>query len=245
MRIGVLSDIHSNLEALNVCLKRLKQEGVERYIQCGDIIGYGPDSEKCVRRVVHLPLLASVMGNHDAVLAFRSLESLFNYDAKLALEKNLEQLSAASVEYLQTLPAKAQGDDFVVVHGTPLDPIKEYFHSKEQFNVYYRMWQGQICFVGHSHFPFYIKGSPRTCQMFLSTKPKHTISLNDKCRYVINPGAVGKPRDRNTWASFGLWDTQARTFTFYREPYKLAVTQAKMRAQQMPDFLIESLSYGL
>ena len=129
MRVGILSDIHGNLEALRACLARLQQEGAETFIQCGDIIGYGPDGEACVRQVTQLPLLASVMGNHDAVLAFPSIENLFNFDAKVALEESMPQLSRPSIDYLRTLPTSAQGDNFAVLHGTPLDPIKEYFHS--------------------------------------------------------------------------------------------------------------------
>ena len=69
MKIGVFSDVHSNWEALCACLKRLKKEGAQAYICCGDFIGYGPDPEKCVRKIKELPLLACVMGNHDAVFA--------------------------------------------------------------------------------------------------------------------------------------------------------------------------------
>ena len=245
MRIGILSDIHGNLEALQACLKRLKKEGVERYIQCGDIIGYGPDAEACVCEVAKLPLLASVMGNHDAIVAFPSIGSLFNFDAKISLEESVPKLSATSADYLRTLPALAQGDNFTALHGTPLDPIKEYFHGLDQFNQYYKMWQGQVLFVGHTHLQFYIKGSPTTCHMYLNQKDDHTIRLQKSCRYVINPGAVGKPRDHNAYAACGWWDTDENTFTFLREPYDFTLTQEKMRAKHYPEFLIESLAYGL
>ena len=245
MRVGILSDIHGNLEALQACLARLEQEGAETYIQCGDIIGYGPDAEACVRQVSQLPLLASVMGNHDAILAFPNIEHLFNFDAKVALEESLPHLSDESANYLRTLPSSAQGDNFTALHGTPLDPIKEYFHGINQFNSYFRMWQGQVLFVGHTHLQFYIKGSPSTCHMYLNQKEHHIIHLNDKCRYVINAGAVGKPRDHNPQAACGLWDTQEKTFTFLRLDYNLTKTQEKMRKRGMPDFLIESLAHGL
>ena len=245
MLVGVLSDIHGNLEALQACLKRLKQEGAEQYISCGDIIGYGPDAEACVRCMAKLPLLASVMGNHDAIVAFPTIGSLFNFDANITLEASVSQLSARSANYLRTLPALSQGDNFTALHGTPLDPIKEYFHGLDQFNQYYKMWQGQVLFVGHTHLQFYIKGSPTTCHMYLNQKEEHSITLDNKCRYVINPGAVGKPRDHNPHAACGLWDTQTNTFTFLRTEYDLARTQEKMRAQHFPSFLIEGLAYGL
>lgn len=245
MRVGVISDIHGNLEALKACLKRLQDEGAESYIQCGDIIGYGPDAEACVRCVSHLPLQASVMGNHDAVLAFPEVTNLFNFDAKSALEQSVPGLSAASMDYLCALAPSVQRDNFAVVHGTPLDPIREYFHAIDQFNIYYKSWQGQILFVGHTHVQFYIKGSSHTCHMHLNRQEEYTLKLSDTCRYVINPGAVGKPRDRNPQAACGLWDTEANTFTFLRVCYDVAATQTKMRAQGYPDFLIESLAYGL
>ena len=245
MRIGIISDIHANLEALEACLEALEKAGAQKYIQCGDIIGYGPDGEACTQRVMQLSLLASVMGNHDAILAFPSLENWFNSEAKTALTKNLSELSNLSEDYLRALPASVQQKSFAVVHGTPFDPIKEYFHCLEQFNTYYRLWEGQVLFVGHTHLQFYIKSSPSTCHMYLNQKENHLITLDKGCRYVINPGAVGKPRDHNPYAACGLWDSDKNTFLFMRVPYDVAVTQAKMRQKHFPEFLIESLAYGM
>ncbi len=245
MRIGILSDIHGNLEALDVCLQALEKAGAEKYIQCGDIIGYGPDAQACTERVMKLPLLASVMGNHDALLAFPSLGNWFNYEAKTALEESLGHLSKECADYLRALPSTVQADNFAVMHGTPFDPVKEYFHSMGQFNAYYRMWSGQVLFVGHTHLQFYIKGSPQTCHMYLNQKDDHVITLKEGCRYVINPGAVGKPRDHNPYAACGLWDSDKNTFAFMREPYDFTITQEKMRQKNYPPFLIESLALGL
>lgn len=245
MRIGVISDIHGNLAAFKACIKRLKDEGAESFIQCGDIIGYGPDCEACMRQLLSLPLQASVMGNHDAVLAFPAIERLFNLDAKLALEQSLPELSRDSISYLCTLPPLAQGNNFTVVHGTPLDPVKEYFQSVMQFQQYYKMWQGQILFVGHTHLPFFMKGTPRSCTMDLVAKEKYVLPIKDKYRYVINPGAVGRPRDHNPQAACGLWDTEEKTFTFLRVWYDVVATQANMRQKKFPEFLIEGLAHGL
>lgn len=127
MKIGVFSDVHSNLEALNACLARYEQEGVDHFIYCGDIIGYGPDPEECVKKISSLNLLACVLGNHDAVFVQPELEMLFNYDAKIALDENKKHLSEKSIRYLTALPTVARGEGFTAVHGTPNEPIKEYF----------------------------------------------------------------------------------------------------------------------
>ena len=173
------------------------------------------------------------------------METWFNQEAKTALVESLLKLSQPCTEYLRGLPASVQEENFAVVHGTPFDPIKEYFHSMEQFNMYYRLWKGQVLFVGHTHLQFYIKSSPRTCHMYLNQKDDHSITLDKTCRYVINPGAVGKPRDHNPYAACGLWDTDENTFAFIREPYDFTVTQEKMRQKHYPEFLVESLAHGL
>lgn len=245
MLIGVFSDVHGNLEALDACLERFKREGVSSFIYCGDMIGYGPDPEKCVRKIASLNLVACVLGNHDAVFVQPELEAFFNYDAKVALDASKEMMSEKSVRYLSSLPAVERGTDFTVVHGTPSDPIKEYFSSCAQFRSNYDLWQGHVCFVGHTHLPFYIKGTPRACAIYLNKKEDAAIRLNDKARYIINPGSVGKPRDNNPRASFGIWDTEAKTFRFIRQPYDFRPTQEKMAERKFPSFLIDSLSLGL
>ena len=245
MRIGVFSDVHGNLEALDACLERYAQEGVRNFIYCGDMIGYGPDPEKCVRKIADLKLIACVLGNHDAVFVEPELEAFFNYDAKVALDVSKGLLSEKSVRYLSRLPSVERGTDFTVVHGTPADPIKEYFSSCSQFRACYDLWQGSFCFVGHTHLPFYIKGTRRACSIYLNKKEDVSIRLNEKTRYVINPGSVGKPRDNNPHASFGIWDTEEKTFRFIRQPYDFRLTQEKMAARKFPSFLIDSLSLGL
>nr|QGT50859.1 serine/threonine protein phosphatase [uncultured Elusimicrobia bacterium] len=245
MKVGVFSDVHANWEALTACLKRLKKEGAQAYICCGDLIGYGPNPEECVQKIKELPLLACVMGNHDAVFVQPELESFFNYGAKIALDHNKRELSENSVRYLTSLPAEVQKNNFTAVHGTPSDPIKEYFSSCAQFRSNYKLWTGDVCFVGHTHLPFYMKGDEKKCGVYINKNDDVTVRLPADVRYIINPGAVGKPRDHNPAASFGLWDTEARTFRFLRESYDVSVTLEKMSALNYPTFLIDSLAVGL
>lgn len=245
MRIGVFSDVHSNWEALEACLARFAKERVQAYIFCGDIIGYGPDPKKCVQKILSLPLLACVMGNHDAALFHPELEAFFNYDAQVAVEKNKQQLDEASIRRLAALPVREQKPDFTVVHGTPANPIQEYFTSTNQFRANYQLWEGKFCFVGHSHMPFCMGGNPMAASLLLNKKEETVCRLTDKLRYVINPGAVGKPRDKDPRASFGIWDTDARTFRFIRQEYDVKTTLSKMKEQQFPSLLMDSLEVGL
>ncbi|MBR4354970.1 MAG: metallophosphoesterase family protein, partial [Elusimicrobiaceae bacterium] len=142
------------------------------------------------------------------------------------------------------LPAKIEGKNFCVVHGTPADPVKEYFTNDAQFYANAPLWKGQVCFVGHTHLPFYMEGTTEDCLVSLVSRPEQVIPLASHARYVINPGAVGKPRDKNPQAAFGIWDNSKNTFQFLREPYDVQKTQEKMRKLNFPDFLIESLAIG-
>jgi len=245
MKVGVFSDVHGNLEALEACLKRYKQEGVQGYIYCGDFIGYGPDPEKCIQKILALPLLACVLGNHDAVFTQPELEEFFNRDARSSLDQSKQVLSTQSIRALMALPAVEHKPGYTVLHGTPRDPIKEYFTSAAQFRADYALWEGNCCFVGHLHIPFYIKGTQESCSVYVSTSDDTTVYLDPKMRYVINPGAVGKPRDRDVRASFGIWDTQAKSFRFLRQEYDFKKTQQKMAKAKLPSFLIDTLSLGL
>ena len=245
MKVGVFSDVHGNLEALDVCLKRFAQEGVQSYIYCGDFIGYGPDPEKCIQKILKLPLLACVLGNHDAVFTQPELEEFFNQEARKSLDRSKQFLSDKSIRALLALPAVERKPGYTVLHGTPRDPIKEYFVGAAQFRATYSLWEGQCCFVGHLHIPFYIKGNEKECTLFVSSSADATIRLEPDMRYVINPGAVGKPRDCDPRASFGIWDTQARSFRFLRQEYDFKKTQQKMEKAKMPSFLIDTLSLGL
>lgn len=245
MRYGVFSDVHGNLEGLKACLERFKQEGVDCCIFCGDLIGYGPDPEACVTTVSKLKDCIGVMGNHDAVFLEPGLEAYFNNEALRALEYSKKQLTEKSVRFISRMATVYQGLDFTVVHGAPLDPLKEYFSSCLQFKMNYDLWKGKVCFVGHTHLPFYIEGNQKDCSIVVSKQEDLTIALDESRRYVINPGSVGKPRDGDTRASFGIWDTDAQTFRFLRHSYDVSKTQKKMLTAKLPAFLVDSLSLGI
>lgn len=247
MKYGVLSDIHGNLEAFDAVLARLKKEGAEKYIFCGDLVGYGPDPEKCVQKYMALQekgLAVGVLGNHDAVFSHPELREYFNFDALHSLDWSAEQMNKKTVGQVSFLPEIVHGDQFTVVHGTPMDPIKEYFASCQQYRAAYPLWKGQVLFVGHTHLAFYMEGDENVCHVAVVHQDQQIV-LHPFLRYVINPGSVGKPRDNDTRAAFGLWDSGQQIFHFMREPYDFAKTQQKMRKAGLPGFLIDSLSLGM
>lgn len=247
MKYGVLSDIHGNLEAFDAALARLKAEGAEKYIFCGDLIGYGPDPEKCVQKYMQLQnkgLAVGVLGNHDAVFSHPELREYFNFEALRSLDWSEKQMNKKTIGNVSFLPEIVHGKNFTAVHGTPMDPIKEYFAGCQQYRTAYHLWKGQLLFVGHTHLAFYMAGDENICHVTV-VHQEAQVPLHSFLRYVINPGSVGKPRDNDTRAAFGLWDSTGNTFHFIREPYDYAKTQEKMRKAGLPAFLVDSLALGM
>ncbi len=247
MRYGVISDIHSNIEAFEAALDRLTREKVDKYIFCGDLIGYGPDPKACIDlygSLVKKDLVQGVLGNHDGIVVHPELQAYFHPEALKVLEWTLKQLSPQDMRVVSFLPAVVRGSKFMVVHGTPRDPLKEYFVNTNQYHALYDEWKGQILFIGHSHIPFYMSGNEKRCKIHLIHE-EHMVVLMEKARYVINPGSVGRPRDNNPLASFGVWDTSTQEFLFLREEYDWEKTQRKMRKAGIPGNLTETLSMGL
>ena len=226
---------------------RLQKEGAEKYIFCGDLIGYGPDPQACVklyRELAEKDQVFGVKGNHDALQTHPELQTYFHLDALAVGEWSLGKLSENSLRCISFLPEIVRGPNFTLVHGTPGDPIKEYFSSREQYRRFYTHWAGEVLFVGHTHIAMYMKGNETSCEVHAAKEPQ-TISLQTPFRYVINPGSVGRPRDYDARAAFGVWDITAHTFSFLREAYDLQKTQAKMRLCGLPDFLIKTLPLGM
>ena len=187
MKYGVLSDVHGNLEAFQTALHCLKQVGVDKYLFCGDLVGYGPDPEACVQQYLQLAnagVAIGVLGNHDAIFIHPELQEYFNVDALLSLDWSAQHLSKTSIQAISYLPEIVQQKDFCMVHGTPRDPIKEYLFSSTQYHAFYSMWNGQILFVGHTHVPFFMQGNEGVCHVRTIEK-QQKLALQPDFRYRL------------------------------------------------------------
>jgi predicted phosphodiesterase len=247
LRYGIISDIHGNLEALEVVLRKL--DGCDRWICLGDIVGYGPNPNECCERVRALNSLC-VHGNHDLAVLGRSDISWFNDWAAAAILWTQRQLTEENRAFLQSIPEMqgAQDDalDFTIVHGSPRDPAEEYITSAKQANEIFARLTTPLCLVGHTHVAEYYvraKGS-LTCDR-VQMSAGGLVALKEDHHYIVNCGSVGQPRDRNPQASCGLLDTQARSIEVFRLDYPIDITQRKMRAEALPDLLWQRLEWGL
>jgi predicted phosphodiesterase len=242
MRIGVISDIHANLEALEVVLGALHHASVDLVVCLGDFVGYGPDPNPCVERVAP-GLRTAVLGNHDeAALGGRPIDD-FNLYAQAAILWTQEALSQSTRAYLGSLRTTDQVEGLLLVHGSPRQPVEEYILDTRTARASFVAAPFRVALVGHTHQPaVFVESKNRvSAQGFLSEVP---LVLNPAARYIINVGSVGQPRDGDPRAAYVIVDTEMPSATLFRVPYPVAETQRKMEAAGLPVPLIERLALG-
>ncbi len=244
MRYAIIADIHANLAAFTAVLDDIKRGGGVEEVWClGDVVGYGPDPHQCLELLCHYNHVC-VAGNHDWAAIGKLDTSDFNPDAAAACRWTAQQLSPEDIHYLESLPPVVHRDDFTLVHGSPREPIWEYLVSINSAKENFGYFQSQFCLVGHSHVPLIFECSETgTCS--LSQFPADAALTLAENRLIINPGGVGQPRDGDPRASYAIYDSEAKSISYYRIPYDIGVTQAKMMDYELPLRLVRRLSYGV
>lgn len=244
MRIVIVSDIHSNLVALETVLAAA---GSYDALWClGDTIGYGPRPNECVALMREHASL-SIVGNHDLACLNKIDLRDFNPDARKANIWNGEQLTAEQRTWLEGLPPQLDVDErFTMAHGSPREPIWEYLLAPEQALANFELFSQQVCFIGHSHVQlgFKLRNNAQRCDRFLPDRSR-TIELDSETRYFINPGSVGQPRDQDPRAAYVVLDSDTGSVRFNRIEYDIAKTQRQMQEAQLPLALIRRLEFGM
>lgn len=241
MIYAIFSDVHSNLEAFQSVLQKIKKLHIERKIFLGDIVGYCADPNESIDI---LKSSADVMlgGNHDHGAAGITDISNFNQYAMAAILWTRDMLTPEHKEFLKNLPANMVTDNLTLAHSSPKEPlmwhyILNMFDAMENFEYF----NTTLCFIGHSHQPIAIEKDVEGIVNVLRDK---IIKLKPTSRYIINAGSIGQPRDGNPDSSFVIYDSGNMTVEFRRIPYNITLTQEKMRREGLPDYLIERLNYG-
>jgi len=247
LRYLLLSDPHSNLEALEACLDLAKGK-YDEAVCLGDLVGYGPDPNAVID-IVKATSKIIIRGNHDKVCAGLEDASEFNPLARQAVEWTRQALTPEHFEFLRTLPTgPVMMDGFLIVHGSPLDE-DEYIVGPSQALPVLRTPQTQVVCFGHSHYQGGFMLSPQGRYQSIRAQFKHdgnpsTLTLEAGARYLINPGSIGQPRDGDWRAAFAILDLPQNTVEYYRTAYDLPKTQEKMRVAGLPAPLIRRLEFG-
>lgn len=245
MRFLILSDIHANLEALEAVLHDAAKLRYDAVLCLGDIVGYGPNPNE-VAEWVRANADAVVRGNHDKACSGVTAFNSFNAAAKCSSRWTLEHLDDQNSRWLLTLQqGPVRVEDFELVHGAPDDEDRYMFHEHEAERGFMYA-EEQVTFFGHTHVQGGFIGEPlrRSYDVTrLNILPRHMALRTDKT-YLINPGAVGQPRDGDERAAYCVYDSTAWVVEFYRVAYDIRSVQEKMLAFGLPEELVLRLASG-
>ena len=250
MRILLLSDIHSNLEALEACLAAAPS--TDATVNLGDIVGYGASPNEVTERARALAGVF-VRGNHDKVVAGIDSVENFNPIAGVAALWNREQISSEHLSWLRDLPkGPVVMDDLAgvqYVHGAA-DDEDRYVVTPEDAAAELIKPGARITFFGHTHIQgaFQLQGNVvRAVHPAYETVAKQEmwdLTLKEGLNYMINPGSIGQPRDGDWRAGFAVFDSAQRVVTFCRVPYEVRSAQEKIFAAHLPTRLATRLAAG-
>ena len=233
MRIAIISDIHSNLPALEAVLRRIVDLKVDAMYCLGDIIGYGPFPNECVE-LVRTHCAAAVKGNHDSGLLGETPTEHFNKYGQAAIEWTKNKITPQNLEYLRSLPVSYVDHDCTLVHSSPHQPTEwTYLMNWDQAEENFSAFSTKTCFIGHTHVPVVI-GEDSSMNRFRADQ-----------RFIINVGSVGQPRDGNPESALGLLDTDKKTYVLVRVAYDISKTAQAIQDAGLPAFLGRRLFQGI
>ncbi len=245
MRYLIFSDIHSNLEAFEKLLSMKIIDSIDKFLFLGDLVGYGADPNDTISLFRSMKNTFSIRGNHDKVISNLESSSLFNPVAAFSAEWSKVKLSDENRKFLKELKkGPVIVDHFLTIcHGSTFDEDYYVFSVFEAVESL-KFMKTSIGFFGHTHFPvIYFQRNNKLNAIPLNSDKK--IKLDPNTRYLINPGSIGQPRDKNPRSSFIIYDSDKREIKFSRYEYNIKKTQKKIRAAGLPELLASRLESGV
>ncbi|HXL72255.1 MAG TPA: metallophosphoesterase family protein [bacterium] len=242
MKYGLFSDVHSNLEAMTAVAGAMKSEGVQEYLCLGDLVGYYANPVETLDLIESLHCWKIILGNHDAGCIGTTDISRFSAPAADAIRWTQKQLEPHHFELLKSLRYREEIGDIQLVHSSPFQSEEWHYLTKlEDLERNFRYFQGFICFFGHVHKPFIaeqkIDGTVRILQ-------ETEMMLQKDCRYIVNVGSVGQPRDGNPQTCYVVYDSDTRKIAIRRVDYDYATTAKKTLQAGLSDYLAQRLAAG-
>lgn len=239
MRIAILSDLHSNLEATEAVLDDARTQECTEFVCLGDVVGYNANPHECVE-IVRALACPIVKGNHDEQASLRESSRGFNELAEHAINWTRGHLTDADKQWLCELPLFRPVRDFTIVHAT-LDTPEQWSYVLNPVDAAASfMEQGTtVCFFGHTHVPLaYLRDSS------VHRVKTENLAIESDTKYFINVGSVGQPRDGNWRAAYCIYDLEKQTVEQRRVKYDLAATQKKILKAGLPRLLADRLALG-
>lgn len=246
MRYLILSDIHSNDEALAAVLARVRRKRFDRVVVLGDFVGYGANPNQVIDRIRAIRREKTMIrGNHDKVVCGIESGDLFNLVALKAARWTTEKLTPRNRKFLEALPIGPADVDssFAICHGSPRDEDAYIFTDYDAY-LNFRETAAAVCFFGHSHIPSVFTLEPHGIVVELVSENRVRYPLQKGLRYLINPGSIGQPRDRNAAAAYVIYDAAEHVVHFDRVPYAVEKARDKIYKAGLPHILGDRLLVG-
>ena len=252
MRIGVISDVHGNRFALESVLRNLDELAIDRLICLGDVVGYGPDPAACLDLIFERePIM--VIGNHEEALLDPIIATRFRDAAREAIDWTRRRLRLERPDLIQRL-AEQPGMEYIgaavmCVHDSPIPGGERYLVDASGAGPAFRGVDVPICLVGHTHLPVafqMVEDPDRTESEVVVHRPPATseFGIDAADRWIINPGAVGQPRDGDTRASFMVIDLARGSASWHRVAYDIEAAQRRALAMGLPPRTARRLALG-
>ena len=250
MRYLILSDIHSNWEALQAVRAHVRRKRFDRVAFLGDAVGYGASPNRVLDWMRSLGKdLVHVRGNHDRVCSGIDRADYFNRYARQAAEWTLEHLEERNLEYLKSFPEGPVDltEGVAICHGSSVDEDAYVFSAYDAQTAFAGL-PHQLVFFGHTHVPslFMLRedNGTQTLKVRLLSGRRLVLDLEPQNRYLINPGSVGQPRDRDPRSSYAILDTDQQRIYLYRVSYRASVARRRILSVGLPPVLGDRLLYG-
>jgi len=246
MRYLIFTDIHGNLESFIALLKFIQRRKIDHYLFLGDLVGYGASPNEIIQRTQSLKPISMIRGNHDkAVCGLDSIKT-FNFIAASAIQWTKKNIKKKNNEFLCHLKKGPQiiHDHITICHGSPFDEDYYIFGEFDALEAFQHI-STPLCFFGHTHFPYVYAEKDNLVEGTFLMGNSNEVRIEQGVRYLINPGSVGQPRDRNPRASCAIYDSKAKKVRFYRLEYDIKEAQKKIRENNLPMALAERLSLGI
>jgi len=241
MRVAVLTDIHSNLPALEAVLESIERAAPDQRWCLGDVVGYGAQPDECAALAKERCDICLV-GNHDLAVTGEIDTDVFSASAAAAVEWTRGTASEQTMEFLKGLKPEAGAEDVGLYHASPRDPVWEYVLAIDQAIECMAEQAGRVSLIGHSHVALYFSESDGAGNG-AQAADGHELELGEG-RWLLNPGSVGQPRDGDPRAAWLELDTEAWKATYHRVPYDIDSAADAIREVGLPDLLAERLSIG-
>jgi diadenosine tetraphosphatase ApaH/serine/threonine PP2A family protein phosphatase len=242
MRVAVVSDIHSNLHALEAVLASIDAEAPEELWCLGDLVGYGPRPNECCAAIAEKADVC-LGGNHD--LAVRGTIDLVEFGGEAGVAANWTRtvLEPEAQAFLDRLEPQGSAHGVALYHGSARDPIWEYVLSDEGALATLELAGSPLALVGHSHVALQVVEAGD--ELTGGVAPAGTELELGGVRALLNPGSVGQPRDGDPKAAYLVLDLDTRHASFRRVEYDVERTQREIRDAGLPEMLAGRLALGL